>query len=270
VRQALFVPPFGELADPRTLADLGWRAEQAGWDGFFLWDHVQYRAPATDVLDPWVAMAAIGAATQRIRMGAMVTPLARRRPWIVARQLAALDLLTGGRMVLGVGLGLDDSGKELSTFGEELDASERASMLDEALDVVHGLLSGKTFNYAGRHYTVQGATFRPTPVQSPLPTWVGARWPNRRPLRRAARFQGVFAINVPTPDDAEQLCFVMGALRADAESAPFDVVLAPEPGFPPQRWADAGVTWLLQPFSQFGTRADDVRRKAEAGPPAVP
>jgi alkanesulfonate monooxygenase SsuD/methylene tetrahydromethanopterin reductase-like flavin-dependent oxidoreductase (luciferase family) len=269
VRQALFVPPFGELADPRLLADLGRRAEEAGWDGFFLWDHVQYRAPATDVLDPWVGMAAIGAATERVRLGAMVTPLARRRPWIVARQLAALDLLTGGRMVLGVGLGLDDSGKELSTFGEELDASERASMLDEALDVVHGLLSGERLDYRGRHYTVEGATFRPTPVQSPLPTWVGARWPNRRPLRRAARYQGVFAINVASPEDADQLCSVMGALRAGAEAGPFDVVLAPEPGLAPRRWADAGVTWLLTPFSQFGTHPDDVRRAADAGPPAL-
>ena len=172
MHQALFVPPFGELADPRLLADLGSRAEQAGWDGFFLWDHLQYRAPATDVLDPWVAMAAIGAATQRIRLGAMVTPLARRRPWIVARQLAALDLLTAGRMVLGVGLGLDDSGKELSTFGEELDASKRASMLDEALNIVHGLLSGELCT-TRRTITGHGATFRPTPVQSPLPTWVG-------------------------------------------------------------------------------------------------
>ena len=267
MQQAVFVPPFGELADPRLLADLGSCAEQAGWDGLFLWDHVQYRAPATDVLDPWVAMAAIGAATQRIRLGAMVTPLARRRPWIVARQLAALDLLTAGRMVLGVGLGLDDSGKELSTFGEELDASERASMLDEALVVVHGLLSGEPLYYAGRHYSVQGATFRPTPVQSPLPTWVGARWPNRRPLRRAARFQGVFAIDVPTPDEAAQLSFVMSALRP--EGGPFDVVLAPDPGTPPQEWADVGVTWLLRSFSQFDTRAEDVRRVADAGPPAL-
>jgi alkanesulfonate monooxygenase SsuD/methylene tetrahydromethanopterin reductase-like flavin-dependent oxidoreductase (luciferase family) len=264
VRQALFVPPFGELADPRLLADLGSRAEQAGWDGFFLWDHVQYRAPATDVLDPWVAMAAIGAATERIRLGALVTPLARRRPWIVARQLAALDLLTGGRMVLGVGLGLDDSGKELSTFDEELDAPKRASMLDEALDVIHGLLSGEPLYHAGRHYTVRGAAFRPTPVQCPLPTWVGARWPNRQPLRRAARFQGVFAIDIATPEEAEQLCFVMGALRP--EGSPFDVVLAPGPGAPSRLWADAGVTWLLTSFSQFETRVDDVRRAADAGP----
>jgi len=267
VRRALFIPPFGELADPRLLAGLGARAERAGWDGLFVWDHVQYRSPADVVLDPWVAMAAIGAATERIRLGAMVTPLARRRPWIVARQLAALDLLTGGRMVLGVGLGLDDSGHELSTFGEELDAGVRAEMLDESLEIVHGLLSGEAVHHRGRHFVVDGATFRPTPVQSPVPTWVGARWPNRAPLRRAARFQGVFAINVATPAEAEQLVNEVGRMRPGG--GPFDVVLAPEPGLPGREWADAGVTWLLTPFSQFGAGADEVGRVADAGPGAA-
>ena len=137
MQRGLFIPQFGELAHPRLLADLGQRAERAGWDGLFVWDHIQYRAPAALVLDPWVTLAAVGAVTTRLRLGAMVTPLARRRPWVVARQLAALDLLTDGRMVLGVGLGLDDSGKELSTFGEELDARTRAEMLDEGLEIVH-------------------------------------------------------------------------------------------------------------------------------------
>ena len=199
VQQGLFIPQFGELAHPRLLADFGRRAERAGWDGLFVWDHIQYRAPATVVLDPWVTLAAIGAATDRLRLGAMVTPLARRRPWVVARQLAALDLLTEGRMVLGVGLGLDDSGKELSTFGEELDARTRAEMLDEGLEIIHGLLSGANRAPPGPHYIADGATFLPTPVQYPLPTWVAARWPNRAPLRRAARYQGVFAINISTP-----------------------------------------------------------------------
>jgi alkanesulfonate monooxygenase SsuD/methylene tetrahydromethanopterin reductase-like flavin-dependent oxidoreductase (luciferase family) len=267
MRRALFIPQFGELADPRLMADLGRRAERAGWDGLFLWDHVQYRPPADRVLDPWITLAAIGTATDRLRLGAMVTPLARRRPWVVARQLAALDLLTQGRMVLGVGLGLDDSGKELSTFGEELDARARAEMLDEALTIIHGLLSGQTLRHRGRHYVVDGATFLPTPVQAPLPTWVATRWPNRAPLRRAVRYQGVFAIDVATPADAEQLCRRAGAMRAEnGAGGPFDVVLAPEPGWPAEEWAEAGVTWLLTPFSQFEARAADVAKVVDAGP----
>jgi alkanesulfonate monooxygenase SsuD/methylene tetrahydromethanopterin reductase-like flavin-dependent oxidoreductase (luciferase family) len=264
VQRALFIPQFGELADPRLLSDLGQRAERAGWDGLFLWDHIQYRAPADLVLDPWVTLAAVGAVTTRLRLGAMVTPLARRRPWVVARQLAALDLLTDGRMVLGVGLGLDDSGKELSTFGEELDAPTRAEMLDEGLEIVHTLLSGQTLHHRGPHYRADGATFLPTPVQSPLPTWVAARWPNRAPLRRAARYQGVFAINVASPADADQLRAQMGLLRPGG--GPFEIVVAPEAGWPAQDWVNAGVTWLLTPFSQFGARAADVGQVVDAGP----
>jgi alkanesulfonate monooxygenase SsuD/methylene tetrahydromethanopterin reductase-like flavin-dependent oxidoreductase (luciferase family) len=267
MHRGLFIPQFGELADLRLLADLGRRAERAGWDGLFLWDHIQYRPPADRALDPWIALAAIGAATDRLRLGAMVTPLARRRPWVVARQLAALDLLTAGRMVLGVGLGLDDSGKELSTFGEELDARARAEMLDEALAIVVDLLSGQTVHHHGRHYLVDGATFLPTPVQSPLPVWVATRWPNQAPLRRAARYQGVFAINVATPTDAGQLRRRADMLRSEGgATGSFDIVLAPEPGWPAQDWAQAGVTWLLTPFSQFEARAADVGQVVDAGP----
>jgi alkanesulfonate monooxygenase SsuD/methylene tetrahydromethanopterin reductase-like flavin-dependent oxidoreductase (luciferase family) len=264
LQRGLFIPQFGELADPRLLADLGARAERAGWDGLFVWDHVQYRAPAAFVLDPWVTLAAVGAATDRLRLGAMVTPLARRRPWVVARQLAALDLLTQGRMVLGVGLGLDDSGKELSTFGEELDARTRAAMLDEALEIVHGLLSGQPVHHRGPHYVADGATFLPTPVQSPLPTWVATRWPNRAPLRRATRYQGVFAINIAAPTDVVQLRTALEPMRSGG--GPFDIVVAPEAGHAAAEWERSGVTWLLTPFSQFDSRVDDVAKVVDAGP----
>lgn len=206
MHRGLFIPQFGELADLGLLADLGRRAERAGWDGLFLWDHIQYRPPADRVLDPWIALAAIGAVTDRLRLGAMVTPLARRRPWVVARQLA----------------------------------------------IVVDLLSGQTVHHHGRHYLVDGATFLPTPVQSPLPVWVATRWPNRAPLRRAARYQGVFAINVATPTDAGQLRRRADMPRSEGgATGSFDIVLAPEPGWPAQAWAQAGVTWLLTPFSQF-------------------
>ena len=104
-RFGLFVPPFGELADPRVLADVAAHADAAGWDGFFIWDHLQYRAPVRAVADPWIALAAIAERTERVRIGALVTPLARRRPQVVARQAATLDVLSGGRMVLGAALG---------------------------------------------------------------------------------------------------------------------------------------------------------------------
>src|SRR5512145_701631 len=154
MRRGIFLPIFDDLADPATLARLAARAEDRGWDGVFLWDHVLYRAPVAAVTDPWIALAAMAGATGRIELGPMVTPLARRRPWVVARQAVALDHLAGGRFVLGLGLGLDSSGGELSRFGEETDDRRRAAMLDEGLDVLAGLLSGERVDHRGEHYTV--------------------------------------------------------------------------------------------------------------------
>jgi alkanesulfonate monooxygenase SsuD/methylene tetrahydromethanopterin reductase-like flavin-dependent oxidoreductase (luciferase family) len=150
VRYGIFLPPFDELADARVLAELAVRAEDGGWDGFFLWDHVLYRPPVSGLADPWIAPAAIATVTERLLLGPLVTPLARRRPWIVARQAATLDRLSKGRFVLGVGLGLDHGGGELSRFGEELDDHRRAEMLDEALELT-GQLRGRSRSVVVAH-----------------------------------------------------------------------------------------------------------------------
>src|ERR671917_2564717 len=142
MRRGLFLPIFDELADPATLARLAARAEARGWDGVFVFDHVLYRPPVVAATDPWIALAAMAVATERIELGPMVTPLARRRPWIVARQAVAIDQLSGGRVVLGLGLGLDTSGGELSRFGEEVDDRRRGGLLDEGVGVLARLLSG--------------------------------------------------------------------------------------------------------------------------------
>ncbi len=120
LRYGVFLPPFGELADPRTQAALAVEAENAGWDGYFVWDHVVRVDDSLAVSDPFVVLSAIACATTRVLIGPLITPLARRRPWVVARQTVTLDRLSGGRLVLGVGLG-NDNGRELSAFGEELD-----------------------------------------------------------------------------------------------------------------------------------------------------
>src|SRR4051812_23640585 len=133
VRSGLSLPIFDELADPRLLAELAAAAEEAGWDGVFVWDHVYYRPPVTSVTDPWTALACIAMSTETVLLGPMVTPIARRRPHVLARQAVAVDVVSGGRLVLGAGLGLDASGKELSRFGEEVDDRTRAAMLDEGL-----------------------------------------------------------------------------------------------------------------------------------------
>ena len=123
----------------------------------------------------------------------MVTPLARRRPQVLARQIATLDQLSGGRLTVGVGLG-DDGWREFSAFGDETSARERGVMLDESLEVVRSFLAGNVVDFAGRHYHVDDAQLLPTPVQDPVPFWAAVRWPNRKPLARAARLQGCFPI----------------------------------------------------------------------------
>jgi alkanesulfonate monooxygenase SsuD/methylene tetrahydromethanopterin reductase-like flavin-dependent oxidoreductase (luciferase family) len=263
VRRALFVPIFDELADPRVLAHLATAAEHAGWDGFFVWDHVVYREPVASATDPWIALAAIAAATTRIQLGPMVTPLARRRPWIVARQAVALDQLSDGRFVLGLGLGLDASGRELSRFGEELDDRRRAAMLDEGLEVLTGLLAGDPVDHRGEHYVVDAPPFLPGPVRAGgLPIWLAARWPNRRPVARALRHDGVFLIDT---DDPASLAGIVE--QAAALDRPFDIVVEGAPGGDVSGWEAAGATWWLAEFDPFTATPATVLAAIEAGPP---
>lgn len=265
MRLGLTVPIFDSLADPRALADLAAAAEGAGWDGFFVWDHVLYRPPTTSATDPWIALAAIAAATERIELGPMVTPLPRRRPWIVARQAVALDHLSRGRLVLGIGLGLDASGGELSRFGEELDDRRRAGMLDEGLTVLTGLLAGEPVVHRGEHYDVDAPPFLPTPIRpGGLPIWLAARWPHRRPVARALRHDGVFLIDTEDPAAVASI-----AEQAAALDQPFDIVVAGEPGAAVEPWAAAGATWWLAGFDPFTATPAAVRAAIDAGPRAV-
>ena len=265
MRTGLFVPIFGELSNPRLTAGLAAEAEAAGFDGVFVWDHVQYRPPVTHVADPWITLAAMAVATERVQIGPLVTPLPRRRPHVVARQATAVDQLSGGRLVLGVGSGRD-SARELSAFGEELDDATRGAMLDEALDVVCGLWSGHEVRHPGVHYAADGVTFQPTPVQRPrVPVWVAGRWPNRRPLHRAARYDGYFPIDLESPG---QLAELVGELGARPSAAPFDIVVEGWAGDDPAPWAAAGATWWLIRFSPFDIDAAAVRAVIAAGPPA--
>jgi alkanesulfonate monooxygenase SsuD/methylene tetrahydromethanopterin reductase-like flavin-dependent oxidoreductase (luciferase family) len=266
VRTGLFVPIFGELSDPRVTAGLAAEAEAAGFDGVFVWDHVQYRQPAGHVADPWITLAAIAAATERVRIGPLVTPLPRRRPHVVARQATSVDQLSGGRLVLGVGTG-KDSARELSAFGEELDDATRGAMLDEALDVIEALWGGDEVRHRGDHYLADGVTFLPAPVQCPrIPLWVAGRWPNRKPLRRAARYDGYFPIDLQEPAQLIELLDELPKLR-DGDAGAFDVAVEGWPGDDPVPWSAAGATWWLIQFSPFDITADGVRAVVADGPP---
>src|SRR4029453_3021225 len=153
MRFGLIVQMTGLLGYPQPLIRLARAAEAAGWDGFFIWDVFGGNSAApTPVVDPWIALAAIAATTERIRIGPMVTPLPRRRPWKLAREAASLDHLSGGRLILGVGIGPQPS--ELRRFGGEADAGARGRILDEGLEVLTGLWSGEPFSFSGEHYQV--------------------------------------------------------------------------------------------------------------------
>jgi alkanesulfonate monooxygenase SsuD/methylene tetrahydromethanopterin reductase-like flavin-dependent oxidoreductase (luciferase family) len=263
MRHALFLPPFGELAEPRALCDLAIAAEESGWDGFFVWDHV--RRPPTDpaeVADPWVCLSAVATVTSRLRLGPMITPLARRRPQKVAREATTLDHLSGGRLVLGVGLGVDTDG-ELARFGEETDPRRRAELLDEAVAVMTALWSGETVDHHGAHYTVDAVRFLPRPVQRPrIPLWFAARPGSLRPLRRAARFDGVFPIE-PSPEELDEMLEVVAQERGDLEG--FDVAVLNRPGVNLDALEKRGATWAMRDVRPGATVAG-VAALAAAGP----
>ncbi|HET9872047.1 MAG TPA: LLM class flavin-dependent oxidoreductase [Propionibacteriaceae bacterium] len=279
------VPIFGEYADVRLLAELATEAEASGWDGFWVWDHIQWSGeddgePRQPSVDPIVALTMIAAATSRVRLGPMVMPLARRRPWKVARELATLDHLSAGRLTLGVGLGAP-SGLEFGDFGEETAASVRAAKLDEGLDVLAGLWTAKPFDYTGQHYRLRHATLIPGPAQHQVPIWVGGEWPSHRaPFRRAARFDGVHPvlIDVAPSDQPEAIRDLVGYLqRFRQDDDPFDVAFGAETAGDGtgedsdlvRRFAEAGVTWWMEPISHWRGSLSEMRERIRRGPPQL-
>src|SRR5215471_13296600 len=191
MRYGLSLPNGGVCGDARFLAELGCLAEEAGWDGVFVEDYIVHQSDgAVPTSDPWIALAAMAVGTRRVRLGTSVTPLSRRRPWKVAREAVAVDQLSNGRFILGVGSG--DAGEGgFSRVNEAKSAQERAQLLDEALEIIVGLWSGAPFSYQGQHFQVREMTFLPTPVQTPrIPILVGGGWPLKGPSLRAARYDG--------------------------------------------------------------------------------
>jgi alkanesulfonate monooxygenase SsuD/methylene tetrahydromethanopterin reductase-like flavin-dependent oxidoreductase (luciferase family) len=281
VNFALHIHTFGVFADPRLIGELADEADRAGWDGVFVADHLlqSWRGAPQPIADPWVALGVIALSTRRVRLGPMVTPLPRRRPWQLAGETVTLDQLSGGRLVLGVGSGIGD---EFPPFGEEGDLRRRASMLDEGLDVLTGLWRGEPFSYRGEHYRLSDVTFLPRPLQQPrIPLWVAGHWPHRRPFQRAARWDGVFvdgpgvdwmAGEIIRPDDLRAA--VGYTLSHRASSEPFDVVIGGHTPADPRQaadrigpYADLGVTWWVEAVMEgFGT-ADQMRERVRQGPP---
>jgi alkanesulfonate monooxygenase SsuD/methylene tetrahydromethanopterin reductase-like flavin-dependent oxidoreductase (luciferase family) len=268
VRHALYAPPFGTFGDVGLLVELATAAEDAGWDGFFLWDHLHY---ATDVpfVDAWLALTAMATATERLRLGPLITPLPRRRPWKVARESVTLDHLSRGRLVLGVGLGID-FWHEFDGFAEPAtDDAHRAELLDDGIEIIKRLWSGERVSYAGTRLRVDDVRFLPVPVQQPrIPIWSAVLWPPRaNPIRRAARCDGVVPFDPGglTPDHVVELRARIDRKRGDGSS--YDVCLHG----PPERaaeFADAGTTWFMRSCYPEQPLVE-VRRIIRDGPPRI-
>jgi alkanesulfonate monooxygenase SsuD/methylene tetrahydromethanopterin reductase-like flavin-dependent oxidoreductase (luciferase family) len=247
MKRGLYLAPFDELANPRLLAELARAAESVGWDGLFLWDRIAYPPRERAVADPWVALSAIASVTETLRLGPMITPLSRRRVQKVARETVTLDHLSNGRLTLGVGLGNAD---DLGPFGEAVDPRERGRLLDEGLERLGGFWSGG---------------FRPLSVQSPrIPVWVAATWPNRRPVRRAIRWDGLFPIDLPGPEGLAELAEEVRQARAGSDD-PFDLVVEVPPGADVHVWEAAGATWARTSIEPQPPEPE-IREVIEAGP----
>jgi alkanesulfonate monooxygenase SsuD/methylene tetrahydromethanopterin reductase-like flavin-dependent oxidoreductase (luciferase family) len=251
-------------------------AEAAGWDGIFTWDGIHV-GDSMEVHDPWVLMSAFAMATERVRIGAIIQPLARRRPWKVAREAVTLDHVSNGRFVLCVGLGTpDDSG--FGRVGEPVDRRTRAEKLDEALEILTGLWSGESFGFDGRHYRFPPMAFRPTPIQLPrIPIWVVGAWPSPRSMGRAARFDGllphVLGDVAWNPDTLRRMRDWIAQRRGldgydiivEGTTSATDAAAATQRLRP---WADAGATWWIE--SNWDTDVAATRARIAAGPPIAP
>ena len=280
-RCAVGVPTVSTFGDPRMLVELAVAAEEAGWDGFFLWDHLLWHEPGGHVADPTVVISAVAARTERIRFGIMVNLLARRRPAKVARETVTLDVLSGGRLIVGAGLGSLPA--EFTAFGENADPRVRAARLDESLHLLDALWTGQPVTFHGEYLTATDVTMLPRPVQRPrIPIWCGGRWPNQPPFRRAARWDGVipthtgYGLGETMPPD-ELRAVIRYTREHRTADGPFDVALegrtdgsaADRGGQLVAAYARAGLTWWIEALGWWrGTPADAMARVRQ-GPPVV-
>lgn len=270
----LDIPTTDAYANPRALAQIAAEAETAGWDGFFVWD-VLLNDKA--VLDPWIALTAIALHTSRIKIGLIVTPLVRHRPWLVARRLANLDQLSQGRVICTVGSGHLEN--DFTAFNEESNPSVRARQLDEGLEILAGLWADEPFSFAGEHYRLNQVTLLPRPVQSPrIPLWVVGGWPRRAPFRRAARWDGVClkAIHHETHEwlTYDDFCACLAYVHAHrTQNTPFDIIMSGETPLDRQQgidivspFAEAGATWWIE--GGYGFTFEEFRERIRSGPPS--
>lgn len=274
-----FIFPGGEA---RSAANVARAAEGAGWDGFFVWEPVWG-------VDAWVSLAAAAMQTEHIRLGTMITPVSRCRPWKLASETATLDRLSNGRVILSVALGALDTG--FVQFGEETDRKVRAELLDEGLDILTGLWKGQPFHYDGKHYHIQELDNLPPqpPLQQPrIPIWVVGLWPYPKSMRRVARYDGLLpSIRNPDGSHAEITPEAVRQMKAYLDehrqvSSSMDIVIEEGNTLPENRQAaaeksialeEAGATWWLESMWELletmykPETLKHILQRVEQGPP---
>ncbi|MFX0116885.1 MAG: LLM class flavin-dependent oxidoreductase [Candidatus Hodarchaeota archaeon] len=277
MKYGINIQNYGIVSTPDEMADLAVMAEEAGWDGFFIWDHLIITPQLFDFpfVDPIVTLATMAMKTSRIQIGTLITPLPRRRPWKVAREMVSIDHLAKGRLILGVGLGTPDY--EYLAFGEELNNNVRAKKLDEGLAILLGLWSGEKFSYTGEFYQLQEIKFTPKPYNGTIPIIIGGMWPNKKPFQRAAQFDGVCPVSakwpeILTPQDLKGVVECVKAYRQNLDH--YEVMIA---GATPtdleegiqivQPYVDEGATWWVEDLHDMRGWTDEMKERIQAGPP---
>jgi len=277
MKYGIYLPNFGAEINAKNLADLARAAEEVGWDGFFLWDHILVsKTLDVPMVDPWVALTAMAIATARIRIGTSVTPIARRRPWKLARETVTLDHLSIGRLVLSVGLG-EPPEAEFSHFGEEANVKIRAQKLDEGLEILTGLWSGEPFSFKGEYFNIKKTTFLPPALQSPrIPIWVGGFWPNKPPFRRAAKWDGVFPLKQGESLKPSDVLAIRAYIENYRDKGnPYDVVISGTTYTKSKSQQketisslhEVGMTWWLESMYSVRNSHEKLLSRIRSGPP---
>ena len=272
VKFGIYIANHGFTSNPQDYIELAKSAEECGWEGFFIWDHVFLPwAPDQDVLDPWSILSAIATQTKKLTLGTTVTPLARRRPMVIAKQAITINKLSNRGFILGVGLG---GTEELKALGDEENPKIRGEMLDESLEILRGLWSGLPFTYEGKHFKIkEPVTFKPA---GNIRIWTGGNWPNKKPFRRAAKYDGIFPLKVgpdPSiyPQDYREIMSYIGKYRKSLES--FDLVKSiytigdKEHDVYIHEFIDMGINWLLEAFWPERCSLEEIQKRIELGPP---
>lgn len=254
-------------ADAQEVGELARVAEQSGWDGLFVWEPVWG-------VDAWIALGVAATRTSTIRLGTLLTPPSRRRPWELASQVATVDRLSNGRVTLSVGLGAIESG--FKAFGEECDRRRRAELMDECLDIVTGLWNGQPYEFGGKHYTV-GPTEFPTigrVVQQPrVPIWCVGALGHDKSMRRALRWDGLLPQVIEDGKGRQPTLDEIAGLRSQLGDRPYDIVIEGEQQqHSPAAWADAGATWWIESLWEAVGAAEPVNTAIDClrdGPPSL-